>query len=197
MRRRYPAIIPALVVKVRGSALQARLRYLGDRADAAARESIFAALQPATRAIFEKPIDVTAWYPFEAFVDVNVVMDRLLGIGDLQLCYDVGRYAAQLNLPAFYRAILSLGSVPFVLRRAAGMWSDHYDSGTLDVTETEGRVLTMRILGFETPHRAHCRAVAGWAAQVVEMVGAKTGPPLERVCESMGGPWCEWAIRYA
>ena len=176
--------------------MQARLRYLGERTDAAAREAVLAALAPETRAILERPIDVRAWYPFEAFVDVNVVMDRVLGLGDLELCYEIGRYAAELNTKAFYRAVMSVGSVRFVLGRAAGMWSDHYDSGTLDVLDGPEGQVNLRLIGFATPHRAHCRSVAGWGTRIIELVGAKVDSHVERVCESLGGPWCEMAITY-
>lgn len=176
--------------------LTARVRYLGDRTDASARDAVHSALQPATRAILARPIDANGWYPFEAFVDMNVVMDRVLGIGDLELCYEIGRHSAQVSAPALYRAVLSQGDVPFVLRRAAGMWTDHYDSGTLDVVESDATSATLRILGFATPHRAHCRSVTGWITRVVELVGGKMESHAERVCQSHGGPWCEIAIKY-
>ena len=175
--------------------MTARLRYLEDRADGATRAAVMAALQPRTREILSRPIDVKAWVPFEAFVDVNVALDRVLGIGDLELCFEIGRFSADLQA-ARYRAELSLESMPFMHRRAAGMWSDHYDSGTLDVVTADEKATTMRIIGFETPHRAHCRSVAGWIGRITELAGTRIESQVERVCASLGGPWCEIGITY-
>jgi hypothetical protein len=60
-----------------------------------------------------------AWVPFDLFIDVNVEIDRLYGKGDLALCREMGRYGARLNLPTLYRIFYRLGSLGFILRKAA------------------------------------------------------------------------------
>ena len=49
----------------------------------------------------------------------------------------MGRFAADVNLPTLYRIFDRLGSPQFILRKAAQLWSVHYDSGKLATIEED------------------------------------------------------------
>src|SRR5579871_4418532 len=114
--------------------MRARLRYVQERGEDAVPR-LLARMSPELRALCDAGFLVNGWYPFAAFVELTTLIDRLFGKGDLALCYEVGRYACDVNLPTLYRIFFRLGSVPFIIRRAAAAWRVNYDEGEMVVVE--------------------------------------------------------------
>jgi hypothetical protein len=184
------------VVKVKGSAVTSRVRFVRERAGEDALRAVRAELAESSRAQLERGVLPHSWVPFELFVDVNVVIDRQLGRGDLALCREMGRYGAKLNLPTLYRIFYRLGSLPFILRKASRLWEVHYDSGRLDVDTSEESSARLTIADFGTPHRSHCLSVLGWAEAAGELSGVKVLEASELSCRVRGAPSCELFLRW-
>ena len=127
-------------VSVKGSAITARVRWVRELYGEDGFRRLKAALPPEDRKVLEGRILPHEWVPFDVFVAVSVELDRLYGKGDLELCREMGRYAARVNLPTLYRIFYTLGSPAFIVKRAARVWDVHYSSGRLDA-ETEKRRL--------------------------------------------------------
>src|SRR5690349_15251225 len=111
---------------MKGSAFTARFKYLAERFPSRYRE-LLAALAPATRALAESGALANAWYPFEAFLDLNANAERLFGNGDLALARAMGAYSAEANLPTLYKLFFRFGSPEYILSKAATLWSVHHD----------------------------------------------------------------------
>src|SRR5262249_29153922 len=116
---------------VKGAAIAARLRFVRERYGDAGFKRLIAALAPGDQDLLEARVLPQAWVPYELFIEVNVHADQQFGRGDLALCYEMGQYAAEVNLPSIYRLFYRFGSPAFVLSKAARLWSVHYDSGAL------------------------------------------------------------------
>jgi hypothetical protein len=136
------------------------------------------------------------WIGYDVFVDFNVATDKLFGKGDLQLCVEMGRFSARVNLPTLYRLFYRFGSPVYIFRKAAQVWSVHYDSGRIRVTdEGQGRV-KLHIEQFDKPHRAHCLSVLGWAAGSIELSGGTLTLADETACRTKGADACELTLHY-
>ncbi len=157
--------------------------------------AVRAALTPGCRAYLDEGVLPHAWVPFELFVALNVEIDARLGAGDLALCREMGRYGAKVNLPTIYRIFYRLGSLPFILRKAARLWDVHYDSGRLEVDVEEGGAL-LTIADFAEPHRAHCLSVLGWAEAAGELSGVRAVEARELSCRTRGDATCQLSIRW-
>lgn len=181
--------------RVKGSAVTSRVRFIRERADERTYREIRDALRPELRAHFDGGVLPHAWVPFELFVALNVETDARLGSGDLALCREMGRYGAKVNLPTLYRIFYRLGSLPFILRKAARLWEVHYDSGRLDV-QTEPGYARLTIAEFETPHRSHCLSVLGWAEAAGELSGVKMISAAEIACRTRGDASCALELRW-
>lgn len=182
-------------VQVKGSAVTARIRWVRELYGEAGFRALREALDPEMRALFEGRILPHEWVPFELFVAVSVELDRLYGRGDLELCRELGRYSARANLPTLYRIFYALGNPGFIVRRAARVWDIHYSSGRLEIVDTPhapGRdAVAIRLVAFQTPHRAHCLAVLGWAEESVALSGGKDVRAAKTRCRLDGDPVCE------
>jgi hypothetical protein len=183
------------MANVRGAAVTARLRYVRERHGEDGLRHLFAALPAGMRATLEGALP-EAWVPFDAFVELCVAIDRLFGKGDLALCLELGRYAAEVNLPTHLRLFYRVGSPVYIFRRAAQLWSIHYDSGQLAAMEAGSNVARLEIIDFERPHRVHCLSVLGWAARSLELSGGVILAAEEARCRVRGDETCELMLTW-
>ena len=137
------------------------------------------------------------WYPFEQFVELNVVLDRLFGKGDLGLIRELGRYGADANLKTIYRLFYKVGTVHWILGRAVRLWSAHYDSGYLEVATRGPKAAVLRIRGFATPHPVHCLVGAGLGRALDRAVGRQAAGHRQRPqCRTRGDELCQLEVTW-
>jgi hypothetical protein len=184
------------VANVKGSALSSRVLWVKLSHGEAGRDRLLAQCSPGLRASIEAGIAKARWYPFEQFVELNVLIDRLFGTGDLGLVRELGRYSADVNLTTIYRLFFKVGTAHWILGRAVRLWSAHYDSGTLEVLTRGSKTAVLRIRGFATPHLAHCESVAGWAQRSIELSGGAGVVVTEPLCRTRGDDICQFEAKW-
>lgn len=175
---------------MKGSALASRLLWVTLGHGERGLESLERAVSPALAPVLVNGVHKARWYPFEQFIELNEVIDRLFGTGDLALVRELGRYGADANLRTVYRLFYKVGTVRWILGRAARLWGAHYDSGELRVISDVPCESTLEILGFATPHRVHCLSVAGWCERSVEISGGNQVRLEELECRAEGDDRC-------
>lgn len=185
------------MVHSKGIAVTARLHYVQEKFGPEGYARLLASLPEEDRGLIEARILPHAWVPFGLFVRINVEADRLFGAGDLKLCFDMGAYGAELNLPRVFRLFYRLGTPMFIFGKAAKLWRAHYDSGQMVTWRDPAGRVHLEIRDFEEPHRAHCQSVLGWMHKSVELSGAKVVRAEELRCRTRGDPACELAIDWS
>ncbi len=181
-------------VNVSGYVIRSRylyLRSLGDDAVAQVAER----LSPRVREIVEKGVLETQWYPFDDLIELMVTTDETIGEGDLQMCYEMGRFGCETNLTGIYRIFFRFGSINFILKRAAKAFRAQYDAGEMELVKAESGFCQLRLSDFPRPHRAHCLAIKGWMTRAGELTGAEMLDNHE-TCRASGDDNCEWTFRY-
>jgi hypothetical protein len=181
---------------VKGSAIASRALWVSLHHGDEGLKRLIAEVKPATREALERPIDKARWYGFDVFVDLNESIDRVFGSGDLALVKTLGRFGAEANLKTIYRLFYMVGTVKWVLDRAARLWDLHYDSGRFLIIRRPGNELEARIVRFATPHRTHCLSVAGWAERSVELSGGKDVKMIETACRARGDDDCSFEVTW-
>ncbi|MBA3541618.1 MAG: hypothetical protein H0T79_18535 [Deltaproteobacteria bacterium] len=179
------------MANVKGSALSSRILWIQLSHGAAGVDKVLAMCTPELRDSIAGGIKMARWYPFEQFVELNVVIDIVFGQGDLGLIKTLGRYGADANLTTIYRLFFKVGSTQWILGRAVRLWSAHYDSGYLEVTTKGTKGAILKIRGFATPHRVHCMSVLGWCERSVELSGGKRVETTESRCRTRGDDCCQ------
>jgi hypothetical protein len=178
------------VPNVKGSALASRLLWVRLGHGEAGLEELARAASPALATALTEGVAMARWYPFEVFVELNQVMDRLFGSGDLALVWQLGRFGADANLKTVYRLFYKVGTVRWILGRAARLWGAHYDSGELVLIDDRPGYGKLEIVDFATPHRTHCLSVGGWCERSVEISGGREARVRELECRARGEARC-------
>ncbi len=182
--------------KVKASAVLSRLEYIRKHHGSEGLARLFDKLPTEDRSLLVGHLDAQRWVPFDLFIRINVEADRIWGKGDYTLCEVMGRFGAEANLSTLYRLFYRLGSPLFILSKAARLWELHYDSGRMIAIHEGASVARLKIIGFETPHRAHCKSVLGWAARSVEMTGVTLLSSREDRCRLQGDAACEIVLSW-
>jgi hypothetical protein len=177
-------------VHVKGSAIASRALWVSLQHGDDGVKKLRSAVKPSTREALDGHIDKASWYTFDVFVDLNESIDRVFGAGDLALVKQLGRFGADANLKTVYRLFYMVGTVKWILDRAARLWDLHYDSGRFLLIRKPGNEVEGRIVRFATPHRTHCLSVMGWVERSVELSGGKEVKLVESACRARGDDDC-------
>jgi hypothetical protein len=175
---------------VKGSAVESRVLWVRLHHGEEGVNRLCDELTLEARAIVLEPPHKARWYPFPVFVELNQVIDRVFGKGDLRIVRELGRHGADANLTTVYRLFYMAGTPKWILDRASRLWDLHYDSGRLVITRYPGNEVEARILEFATPHITHCLSVRGWAERSLELSGGKNVHIEETRCRTRGDTEC-------
>lgn len=184
------------MANVKGSALSSRVLWVQLGHGNAGMERLRAEVSPDLLHTLAEGVNKAKWYPFEQFIELNEVIDRVFGKGDLGLIHALGRYGADANLTTIYRLFFKVGTTHWILGRAVRLWSAHYDSGYLEVLTRGPKTAVLRIRGFATPHRVHCMAVQGWAERSIELSGGLNVTTEEPLCRTRGDEYCQLEAKW-
>ena len=179
------------VANVKGSALASRVLWVQLEHGPAGLARVREAASPPLAETLAAGVAKARWYPLDQFFELNVLIDRLFGRGDLELVKELGRHSAEANLTTIYRLFYKVGTVHWILGRAVRLWSAHYDSGFMEVATRGPKAAVLRIRGFQTPHPAHCLSVQGWCKRSIELSGGKEVVVKESKCRTRGDELCQ------
>ncbi|MEZ4365519.1 MAG: hypothetical protein R2939_04415 [Kofleriaceae bacterium] len=184
------------MAKVKGSTLTSRLLWVRLGHGEAGMARLLTACTPALRATVEAGVRKADWYPFELFVELCEAIDRTFGAGDGALFRPLARHGAEANLTTIYRLFYKVGTVHWILGRAARLFGAHYDSGRLEVRATGMRSADLELVDVATPSCVHCEAVAGWAERSAELSGGSACSATRIACRREGADRCTLRTRW-
>jgi hypothetical protein len=184
------------VANVKGSALASRITWVRLAHGEAGVERVAAGASSALARLIADGARAATWYPLALFVELNDVIDRVYGAGDGAMAKELGRHGADANMTTIYRLFYKLGTVRWVMARAARLWHLHYDAGRIEVMERGGSEIDLHLIGVPEPACTHCRAVQGWAERSIELSGGKDVRTELRACRQRGAATCCIATRW-
>jgi hypothetical protein len=178
-------------ISVKGFALRGLLRSVKDHSWAI--PGVIAALPPAERATFAKPVISSAWYPYAAFVALVRAIDQLHGgEPDFALCRRLGRESAARDLGTTFRIISAMASIDFLLKRGQVFWGQYCDRGRMVLEAPSSLSFLARMEGFPEIDAAHCRLIEGWLEGLGEALGAVEMTCRQARCVHRGDPDCAY-----
>jgi hypothetical protein len=183
---------------VRASMVLGRLDWVRKHHGEAGAEVVLeelAAQSPDHARLIRAAVVPSLWVPFPAVVAFIESIDRVFGRGDLALVAPLAAHAARTNMPLLYRIFYKLGSVEYIMGKAAAVWLAHYDSGRATTKSIPGG-MRFSVIDFATPHRVHCLTVLGWAQEMIVLCDATMLGGREVQCRLNGDAVCEFEVMY-
>lgn len=140
--------------------------------------------------------DRSGWLDFHLFVQAVELADRLFDRGNLELAWEMGRFAATHDLGVWKRLIMGHVRPSMLIGLASSVWSHHYDRGRLISRATGPTGIHVTLAEFPEPHRAHCLSIGGWMLGSLELGPRKNTAVQELGCRAKGDPSCEFRLSW-
>jgi hypothetical protein len=164
--------------------------------------AVIAAGDDVSRAAFDRPIRMMAWYPYAAFIGFLRGLDRVLGkAGQRSFYRELGEMAGTRDLGTVLRVYRTLSSPERLIRACDKVWSSYYrNAGRMEAVAWAPEDTTLRIYDFADMDPAHCRLMEGWMIATMRSIGFYVNDDaFERKCMSTGAPYhefhCTWQKR--
>ena len=183
-------------MQITGHVIRSRYTYVRKRGDEA-YQKVLASLQGEARTLMEEGPLETNWYPYDVYIELSTVIDRVLGDGDLRLVYEMGAFSCENNLTGIYRVFFRFGNINFLINRAAKAWHSQYDFGVMTVhRDPEDKYqVTLELTEVPRPDRVLFLAVKGWVVKAAELCGSELLNVEDEFSEEPGAPM-RWKFHY-
>lgn len=134
------------------------------------------------------------WLPADRVTRIFVAAAPLFFPSSPRALQQLGQLLATRSFSSVYKLILSVPSLPFVVRRASMVWSWYHDLGEASIEDTSDRALTLVVRGTPRLPEAMRELIAGHLLALAEA----THTPNAKVTLFSDDPnaW-RWRIRWS
>jgi hypothetical protein len=184
------------MTQVKGTLLRGALKFIKHRQHPGGIPAVLAGVGPAAAPTFSRPLAAGDWYPYVAYRELLVAIEREVGRGDAEIMPALGRFAARHDLSGVFKIISVMASVPRILQSSSVFWSRYCDTGKFEVSELEATSGTGRIVDFPNMSAEHERSLQGWIEGIGLAAGAKTAEVRLVRSVHRGDPFTEYHMRW-
>jgi hypothetical protein len=139
---------------------------------------------------------VINWHPVEQLCEFCDVAERKLGTGHPRFVEDIGAAGAKANMKGtLLRLAFYWGKPEFLMQRAAGLWRQFNDEGTMVLLEMTDRIVRFEVSGVKEPRVTFCRLITGWCDETAKALGMLNVIATHAQCRAQGGPRCLYEVR--
>jgi uncharacterized protein (TIGR02265 family) len=184
----------AVIGKVKGTLLAARLSYLRAQGTASA-ERVLRRLSEEDRRLLAGALLPGDWYPAGVLQRLENTIAALLAQGERHRLYlDMGRFSAETTLGpgGVHRRYLREGDPQFLLSHVPVLYGTQHDTGRRDYVQTGPRSGVLRTLEAEETSLDDCLTTVGWLERGVELSGGRAVKVVERTCRARGAEACQY-----
>jgi hypothetical protein len=115
----------------------------------------------------------SGWYPLSQYRALHAALARATGGDPPALARAIGRDATMDDFRGIYRVLAFVLAPEFLMRRAPGIWSRYYDTGTLEVPAARRGYAEARFRGCAGFDRVLWEDAIGGCLGTLEVCGAK------------------------
>ncbi|MEM3341800.1 MAG: heme NO-binding domain-containing protein [Thermoplasmata archaeon] len=179
-------------VKVKGSAVKSIHEFILKEYSEEIWKKIIALLDKESEQMFKGSILATQWYPVSNYVKLLEIADRELSQGNGYFIEKSGRYSADYGMNTFYKVFFKVGSVFFILDRAASVWEKYYSHGRMLVVERTEKSALLELKEFPYESETFCKRITAYMGRLLELTGVKK-PEFKHIsCVNNNNPSCTW-----
>jgi hypothetical protein len=135
------------------------------------------------------------WYPVAAVFRFLRAVDSNCGSGDLKLCHDVGRFAADWQLNSFHKIFLRFKSPAWLFDKGTRLFNQYYDGGRFEIAAPQPGRISGRLHDF-IADEAFCARERGWIERAIELTGGRGASVTEPRCRNKGDSFCEYVATF-
>jgi hypothetical protein len=180
-------------VKVQG--LLNATKYIEETYGQQTLGEIIRACSDETRDTFTSSIAIN-WHPVGELLELVTVAAGVLGRKPTSLAQDIGAAGARANMKGtLLRIAFYWGKPEFLMKRAAGLWRQFNDEGSMALLQMDERTLQVEVSGIREPNEVFCAIINGWCLQTALAMGVRDATSHHIECRARGGGRCIYEVR--
>jgi hypothetical protein len=182
-------------MNVKAQGLLNAAKYIEERHGRDALGEILRECSGPVRETFTTAIAIN-WHPAEELCELVEVAASKLGVPLARFAQDVGAAGARANMKGMLlRFAFYWGKPDFLMKRAAGLWRQFNDEGSMTLLEMDARVIRMEVRGLSHPRTTFCAIINGWFYETAVALGIKHARSEHVECRARSGARCIYEVR--
>lgn len=182
-------------MNVKAQGLLNAAKYIEERFGRDALGEILRACGPKVRDTYTTAIAIN-WHPAEELCEFIEVAADKLALPAARLAHDVGAAGARANMKGtLLRIAFYWGKPEFLMKRAAGLWRQFNDEGTMDLIHFEEHRVAIEVRGVAVPNATFCAIITGWCHETSIALGIKDVRAAHVECRARGELRCIYEVR--
>lgn len=182
-------------MNVKAQGLINAAKYIEERFGREALADVLRACSPATRSTYMSAIAIN-WHPMIELVDFVDTAERVLREPRGKLARDIGAAGARANMKgALLRIAFYFGKPEYMMKRAANLWRQFNDEGTMELLEMTATLAVIEVRGVEQPHATFCNIITGWSREIATALNVRDVDARHPECMAMRGRRCIFEVR--
>ena len=136
------------------------------------------------------------WHPVEELCEFVDVAEAKLASPRGKLATQIGAAGARANMKGMLlRLAFYVGKPEYLMTRAAGMWRQFNDEGTMLLLAWEPRYAHVEVRGVRAPRETFCAIIAGWCYEMAVALGVGHVTVRHAECRAKGAGRCLFDVR--
>jgi len=169
--------------------------FVTERFGAAAWNTVVAALDAAGRETLASVVSV-GWYDLALYARLIRIVDDQLGVGDLRLVHELGRFEAERDLTTIHQWFLKLIRPSIAIEQTGKYWRRFHDTGEWLIRRKGDREVLGTLVGWGVVDSALCRELVAYLARTLELLGGRDVAMDHPRCRARGDVECEFRLRW-
>ncbi len=189
------ALPDASTITAKGTTLKAALAFVDSRWGKDGVDRVISDVNEETRKLLAGLVLPSSRYPLNHLVNLCESIDRVHGRGDLNMCWEIGKFAGDFEVKLVHLVFLKVLSLQYWLKMAGATWKMYYSAGTLvpRMGENEG---DLSLSNFNPISKAFCYRFGGWVWHIAEISKHKNVDMKHTACVLDGDPACVWSATW-
>ena len=161
-------------MEVKGSVLQTIPMFIKKNFGRNGYERWLSELDSDTSNAYGVTLSASQWYPLREYLEIpmKVCCNMFYG-GDLRGARELGSFNAEYSLRGAYAIFMKMGSVRFIMERAAKILPMYYRPSTLGVANIASNSCDLLVSSFPEMTSIIEHRIAGWVTGALEIHGCK------------------------
>jgi hypothetical protein len=156
---------------------------------------ILRACSPAMRETYTSSIAIN-WHPVEELIEFVDMAETKLQVPKLKIATQIGAAGARANMKGMLlRLAFYVGKPEYLMKRAAALWRQFNDEGSMELTAWEPRFAQVEVKGVHHPNETFCAIITGWCHEMCVALGVRHPTARHPECRARGDARCLFEVR--